>query len=368
MTTNIFNNTDLLKEIFSIDNIDRGSDYKAIIATCRLWHATLASVNKSYLYMNVLSTFIAQGSPTFDYLMYFVSHKVTLKTIDVHIATSKCINWSDISKNPRITEEFIRKHTDDLDWVVLSEHVHITRELLCEFHDNWSVGGLSLNPTLTADLIHLHYTQLHGGHDYHHLAHNPNMTIDLATQFGMIESCYDSFIISSNIRLFEEQIINWDDSVTIGEINKVSTNPHITPAIIRAQKNRLRWNPLSCNRALTMPLIREFIDYISWDFISWNPNLDMEFIRDNLSRLVVEHLSGDHLDSNFIDDNIDKLNWNLISTKIPLDTLIKHSDKIHWKSVLMHNPNITLEFLQSHFTLSAEDFGKKYVELYRYST
>jgi hypothetical protein len=291
-----------------------------------------------------------------------------MKTINDHIATSEYVNWFDISRNPRITEEFIRKHSDKLDWNVLSEYIHITRELLCEFRDNWIASGLALNPALTADLIHIY---VEPGlpeveqYDDQYLTRNPNMPFDLTPNMKLN---YDTLMISSNIKLFEEQIINWDDSVTIGKINRVSMNSHITPAIIRAQKNRLNWNHLSCNSALTMPLIREFIDYISWDFISWNPNLDMVFIRNNLSRLCIEHLSGDHLDSNFIDENIDKLNWSILSWKLPLDMLIKHSDKINWKYVLIHNPNISLEFLEEYFDLSADDFGKKYEGWFRYST
>lgn len=59
------------------------------------------------------------------------------------------MNWTEISKQAGLTEDFIREHEDDMDWEMISKHQTLSMDFIIEYKDKMSMEVLKQNPLLS---------------------------------------------------------------------------------------------------------------------------------------------------------------------------------------------------------------------------
>jgi hypothetical protein len=102
-------NTDLIAQIFSHHNL-LADGYKSVIATCTIWHDTIASPKRAHAYMDVINTFMQGRKPILDVGCAFFH----LDMIEPLIPENHSYEFNQqihcIHKNSHLTIEFIKKH------------------------------------------------------------------------------------------------------------------------------------------------------------------------------------------------------------------------------------------------------------------
>ena len=143
--------------------------------------------------------------------------------------------WNLLSCHEDLTEDFIRKFADKVDWYCISEYQHLSEDFIREFADKVNWCPISI---------------------YQHLS--------------------EEFI-----REFADRV-NW---ICISEYQYLSED------FIREFKDRVDWFYISEHQRLSEDFIREFKDKLDWDWISKYQYLSEDFIREFSVRLDWFHIA-----------------------------------------------------------------------------
>lgn len=273
-----------------------------------VWNWKLLSSNP-----NLTETFIDRYQDKLDWNNLFRNSCLTVDLIEKYLINETLqtkINWKRISENPNLTERFIEKYQNKVDWKKISEHVCLTINFIEKYKEKLNWKKISNNPNLTINLIEKYKNKL----NWINLSSNSCLTINF------IEQYIDA--------------LDW---------NYISLNPNLTPEFIEKYKHNLHWNNLFQNPCLTIDLIEKYVeefnkaDRINFIDISINPNLTSKFI------LKYKNI----------------LNWEYLSENpcLTIDLIEKYFSNYivyHIDNVLL-NPNLTIDFINDKKNILSRD-------------
>ncbi|KAF2900371.1 hypothetical protein ILUMI_05815 [Ignelater luminosus] len=254
-------------------------------------------------YLNYCHAF--DMKPRFDNLTfwYVIRNVMKLYSLELNFRNvTKCINsppniWGIISEVVELSEDFIRKFKDDLNWRCILTYQKLSEEFLREFKDivDWKLVS-----------------------NYQELS--------------------ESFM-----REFKESI-NWPC---------ISLKQELSAEFILEFKDRVNWTNISALQTLSESTIRQFQDYVDWRHISSVHRLSEDFIRKFKHRVSWHAISfGQNLSEAFIREFEDFVDWEYISGKQKLSQKFIHEfkDRINWSALLMEKRNFKLpiSFLEKH--------------------
>ena len=113
------------------------------------------------------------------------------------------LDWDFISSNPNITNEFIKKYSNNFNMTNLSRNASITWNIIQDNKNlNWSDYGLSQNPNITWNIIK---NNLHRRWRWDFLSVHPNITMDIIKNNP--EFPWDYNILSNSFSQEKEKFI-----------------------------------------------------------------------------------------------------------------------------------------------------------------
>lgn len=152
-----------------------------------------------------------------------------------------------------------------------------------------------------------------------------------------------------------------------------STKDFLPTDIIEKYKEHLDWSVLTDSPCMTIELLEKYIDYIDWDIVLDNPNINVAFIDKYIDKiefldqyfhndlLVLKLLDTKYekiipietisetegLPEEYIDNNIDKLDWEKLSYHLPVNLLEKYSKYISYEQCSL-NYKLTPDFIEKN--------------------
>lgn len=139
-------------------------------------------------------------------------------------------HWYYISMNPNLTEEFIRRYEDNIDFKAISSTRYLSEDFIMKYEYKLNISSISNYRCLNEEIIEKHVNEI------------------------------PSWNLSSY------QVLSED--------------------FIRRHENRLSWGCISTNQLLSWDFMLEFKDRLDWDCISgFQPFIDPEFPEINKDRL-----------------------------------------------------------------------------------
>ena len=157
------------------------------------------------------------------------------------------VDWSGISCNQKLSEEFIREFKDQVNWTEISFYQKLSEEFIREFKDMVYWSGISIYQKLSEEFIR------------------------------EFKKKVDWYWISIYQKLSEEFIREFKGKVDWAEI---SIYQKLSEEFIREFKDKVNWSGISKYQKLSEEFIREFKDMVAWSRISKYQKLSEEFIRE----------------------------------------------------------------------------------------
>lgn len=265
-------------------------------------------------------------------------------------------DWDYISKYgqcllPLHKEKYLRKYKDRLNFKLIStrEDIGIDNEMINNFSsENWDWEALSLNNSisLTFDFI---FSLKEKSWDWCALSKNPAIKWNIKTLCKILKSSDIKTAVSWNDVISRSEL-SLDESI-IGQMNDIyfswyalTGNKSFKPSVPLIKKaledgNDINWTVLSSNSNIDIRFVREFKSYLDWSLVTSN-----------------KHVIDVNKEST-LDEFIDVLNWEHISTHIELTTerLVKYRNELDWK--IVNN-----RFNYNELDVTSIDFIKDFVD------
>lgn len=215
------------------------------------------------------------------------------------------IYWEEKSREPGLSEDFIRKNADNVCWLNISYHQKLSENFIREFQDKVSWKSISFAQELSEDFI----------------------------------------------QEFQDEV-DWRD---------ISTYQDLSEDFIRKHQNKVNWSEISRTQNLSENFIREFKDKIDWQWSELYKNLsedflvefqdkvsfDLLFIHKSLSektlyeyadwfvanqRYLWDILIYQNLSEDFIRDFQDEVDWDYISKyqQLSEDFIREFKNEVDW--------------------------------------
>jgi phosphoribosylanthranilate isomerase len=169
------------------------------------------------------------------------------------------VNWHNISIHQKLSEDFIREFKDEIDWYYISMYQKLSESLIREFKDevNW-------------------------------------------------------YYISRHQKLSENFIKKFKDRV---HWNRISEYQKLSENFIRESKDKVSWYCIPVYQKLSEDFIKEFKDRVDWHYISKYQELSENFIREFKDEVNWYNISAyQNLSKNFRKEfNLKILDWIIIS-------------------------------------------------------
>ena len=254
------------------------------------------------------------------------------------------VDWKRVSQSRWIIPTFMARYWGDLKDTLLSNNPVWSRpehgpqlELLLEhpgFDWDWQIIATVIN--LTPELLQRYRDRW----DMNCLSSNrsltPAMIVELCEELDWSELVANP-ALPLELLLAELQ---QNGSRRICP-NSLTFTPHLTSQLIRAwmEGGLLReynWPSLCDNPALTEEIIEQYQEQVNWDSLSSNPCLTSSLIVKYAERLNWSRLSGNRsLTSQLILQYQDRINWRYLSYNPSLtpDIILRYHDRLDWKAL-----------------------------------
>ena len=297
---------------------------------------------------------------------YFNDIQFSEEFIEEFTAKNK-LSLDKIPHSQKLSESFIRKHKDIIDWhSIIYYQQHISEDFIREMIDYIDVKDLSHRKHMSDEFIN-----------------------EFKDQLDWDEVCQFSELSEKTIEKYEKYIV-WSFWF--------SQNQVLSEDFMRKYKDKLHWDYLSCSQKMSEDFIREFKDRVnitrrlgmqplSEDFLeefhdkfNWTKVASCQKLStDCIRRHEKEIFIGDHI--MFDDDSIlpielirkykNNLNWVGISTNHNLteDFVEEFKNNIYWDTLISSNKYVSLstEFLmkmKKYIPLSCLLEVKSFYKLY----
>ncbi|MEG1141780.1 MAG: hypothetical protein RSE41_04955 [Clostridia bacterium] len=220
------------------------------------------------------------------------------------------INWSNLSYDYKLSEEFIRHFKDKVYWPYISYKQNLSESFIEEFEDKIEFESISvLYNKFSLEFIRKYKNKI----SWDYLSYAVNLPYSFIKEFSDL---LDWKEVSTNTVLSEDIMRAYSDKIHWPRICKYQ---HLYEGFIREFKRKVHWDDISYNQKLSENFIREFKDEVNWEIISEKQCLSEDFIREFKDRVywynIVNHQK---LSENFIREFKDTFNhskWKLIATK-----------------------------------------------------
>jgi len=157
------------------------------------------------------------------------------------------VDWDDISRYQKLSEDFIREFQDEVDWIYISKYQKLSENFIREFKNKVNWGCISIHQKLSEGFIREFKNKVNWG------------------------------CISIHQKLSEGFIMEFKDKVSWGII---SIYQNLSEGFIREFKDKVSWYNISIYQNLSEGFIREFKDKVDWGCISKYKKLSEGFIRE----------------------------------------------------------------------------------------
>ncbi len=302
----------------------------------------------------------------FDFFKKF-EDKIDFSTIHY----SKSIKWSEallnvygekfdwsrglIAREELATVENLRRFKDKLNWSFISQKIEVNDEILAEFSEKWDWKKLSGNKSLpiTVEFIKENIEKL----DFDALSQNPK-SLGLIYKYPLSKKWnWKKIILNPAIHYDKETFAFVFQNFKRQLEEKIIVNPI---SIKRALPTFLCYVFAGSRNDASFFLNDEFIDAMPWEFLCSNSTtkLPLEFIVKHKEKLNFKNSnflrnSRNTLTAEFINTNIKLFDLNDSSCHylpLTIDLLNKNFEKVNWNFL---SSNVTLDwswdFINIHF-------------------
>ena len=353
-----------LSERFLEDNIEK---LKTHIHTYKYLSETFMNKHKDEIiwdeigvYQNLSEEFILSHRDVIDEKIIkniVLFQKVSSKILEIYIEETPnlLIDWDYICKNQDLTEEFIEKHIDKLDFFLLSKYQVLTEKFIEKHMDKLDIFELSKNNKFSHEFIVKYRNEF----PMFSLLKEQNFKNQYIIKgFGM--NLQSILFIFKHQSLTEEEINNYLKKYE----NIINENEGI-------------WMVISKNQRLSEEFMRNNINKIDLWMVARHQVLSEEFIKEfmfksskkqNNEVFKFQELSDEFIIENIrylnFDDGLVKLNripkelikkfksvldlnYLLKNSIIEESVLEKYSDDFDWNNILRFQP-LSEEFIEKH--------------------
>ena len=179
------------------------------------------------------------------------------KELGTDLISINGIDWNNISKHQKLSENFIREFQDKVNWCNISYKQKLSEEFIREFQDKFNWESISRNQKLSEDFIREFQCEV----DWESISKSQKLSEDF-------------------IREFQDKV-HW---------SRISESQKLSEDFIREFQYKVNRFSISIYQNLSEDFIREFKNKVDWDRISECQKLSDDFIKE-------------------FDLNIDKDNW-----------------------------------------------------------
>lgn len=185
------------------------------------------------------------------------------------------INWTDISKNDKLSEDLIRQFKDFIDWDLISRYQVLSETFILEFKENVNWHSISAYQTLSESFI---------------TANEDYIKWDIISRYQKLS---ERFIINNLSKL---------------DMDKISEYQTLSDRFILNHYDKLNMKLITKHQGNNMSedTINELKDVIDWEeLIKINKNLSEAFINLHYSQLdwcdpdLIKKVSREFLDRNY---------------------------------------------------------------------
>ena len=233
------------------------------------------------------------------------------------------IDGAHLSCNPNMDAQYILAHPEmKWDWRMISRCKTLSSEDIQPLYQQWDWDSLSMNATLTLDLI---LENLEAPWNWRYLSHRPFITEDFVkTHLNLVWEWGDHTEVISAPGTPFECILEKDGY-------GLSNNPNISWRFVKKHFGEAwGWDRVSEKEAIT---IREVLDYPDlpwcWNALSKHPAITYRDIEANPELPWV---------------------WREVSRNpnVTLDIVVAHPDQPWNQRGIANNPNVTMEYIQAN--------------------
>lgn len=171
---------------------------------------------------------------------------------------AKEIYWVYVSKNKKLSENFIRKHSEHVSWPFICKYQKLTTNFITKFSDKVVWRKISRYQNLSEEFI----TKFSDKVVWRKISRYQNLSEECIRKFSdkvvwkhitVYQKLSQDFI-----REFRDMVI-WD---------KIAYFQILSEDFIREFKDKLNWNHVLEKQNITVGFAREFADYIFWQIIA----------------------------------------------------------------------------------------------------
>jgi len=252
--------------------------------------------------------------------------------------------WDDLSISHRMSEDFIEKHKDHLNWSYLAMcHNYLSEDFIEKYENRICFKDLGwYGRELSENFLKKHKKKL----DWEYITLGNHITEEF------IENNLDVIDLKDLLhkRNFSDKFINKHKNKYPCLIMFNTENPSeddwrcksrrkLDVQFADKYKEYLDWNVIFSSNLYSENFIERYIDKIDWYLLSQNQNLSEKFIEKYQDKVDWYCISQcQELSLEFIAKYKDKVMWGDICTgqHLPLWFIIKYQDKINWDSASIH--------------------------------
>ena len=239
------------------------------------------------------------------------SHNLS-KIYELRLEEEKC--FTDISGSSALSEDYMRKYRNNLNWVIISKEQRLSEDFIREHKDKVHWKNITRYQCLSEEFIFEFEDKV----DWIYIARN----------------------ICSGKIIFSEKLVKKINSIVPNLIdwNKIS-NEKLSEDFVREFQDKVSWRNIFLTGEFTDEFIDEFSDKVPWSYISQKRSPSIKLYSKYRSRVNWASIYNHVLSEDFMRHFQTEIHWDKISQKqkIPEDLIIEFSDKLmDWLNILRY--------------------------------
>lgn len=187
------------------------------------------------------------------------------------------MNWSNISLQRGLSENFIEEHANDLHWHYICFVQKLSEDFIEKMEEYIDWGQISHFQTLSEPFIKKHFEKL----NFYSLIKNQTLSEDFVMEHFHKANFWDWFSENKHVteELLERFFYNWDWA-------KVSKNIPLSAVFIRKHNEKIHMDKVVEGQNHTLSFLQEFEGEFNPYYLSFNPHLTddiLEYFKEDLA-------------------------------------------------------------------------------------
>ena len=274
------------------------------------------------------------------------------------------VNWAGVSASQKLSEPFIAKYADKVEWNFISEHQTLSESFIEKYADNLEWRWISIEQKLSESFIEKYAGKVNWSYISEHQTLTEPFVEKYADKVDWREISACQILSEPFIEKYADRV-SWEllsmyqklsEAFIEKYANKVnwyfiSYSQKLSEAFIEKHADKLDWDSISEFQKLSEPFIEKYAGKVNWSKISQYQILSESFIENQADKVNWYIISADQkFSESFIEKYADKLNWELISEyqKLSEPFIEKYADKVDWEMISRHQ-TLSEEFKQRHW-------------------